>query len=254
MKTLSLLAGLLLLTIFTVSAQNETKPQALPEIKFDETSHDFGEIIEGGPAVFSFTFTNTGTAPLLIKSAKPSCGCTTPDWTKEPVAPGKTGFVKASFNSMGYAGRNFSKTITVTTNIPDGSGQDKIVILFISGKVQAKQVEIPQYPVKLSLLNYNFGPVKQGKTVKFTVKIINDGDSALVLKQVISSNPKIITKFSPAAVKKGGSIQVEFSFNTKGIEPKRLTEVITFVTNVPVNNTRQISSVGFMLTGEIVKK
>ena len=246
--------GIFFVTVFAASAQNETKPQATPEIKFDETSHDFGEVIEGNPAVYSFSFKNTGTAPLVIKSAKPSCGCTTPDWTKEPIAAGATGFVKASFNSMGYAGRNFSKTITVTTNIPDGSGQDKMVILFISGKVITKAVDVPQYPVKLSLQNYNFGQVKQGKPVKFSIMIINEGDSALTLKQVRSTNPQISTKFSPTAVKKGGSIMVEFTITTKGIDPKKINETITFLTNVPEANTKIISVTGFLVTGEIIKK
>ena len=254
MKTLTFLFSLIFLAVMSGNAQNENKPQGIPEIKFDETQHDFGEIIEGSPAEYSFTLHNTGKAPLLIKSAKPSCGCTTPDWTKEPIPPGGKGFVQARFNSMGYAGRSFSKTITVTTNVPDGSGQDKMVILFISGKVAAKQVEIPQYPAKLSLPSYNFGQVKQGKPVKWAVSILNDGDSSLILKQVKSANTNIVAKWAPTPVKKGGMIVIEFTMNTKGMVPNKITELITFVTNVPETYTKVISINGFMLTGEILKK
>jgi Protein of unknown function (DUF1573) len=86
---------------------------------WDAASFDFGKIKQGVPVTHEFTFTNTGKSPLIIVNAQPSCGCTTPDWTKTPVPPGGSGFIKATFNAA-VAGP-FNKTITVTANTKEGS-------------------------------------------------------------------------------------------------------------------------------------
>jgi hypothetical protein len=94
--------------------------QAEPEgpvaaVNFPTVEHDFGTIKEGQVVEYTYAFTNTSQVPLVIQDAKPSCGCTAPDWTKTPVAPGATGFVKAKFDSNNKSGLQ-NKTITVTAN------------------------------------------------------------------------------------------------------------------------------------------
>ncbi len=84
-------------------------------VAFKADVHDFGTIEEGPSADHVFVFTNTGKEPLIIQRVQPSCGCTTPDWTKEPIAPGKTGMIKASYGTQGRPG-HFEKTMTVFTN------------------------------------------------------------------------------------------------------------------------------------------
>lgn len=84
-------------------------------MKFKEDVHDFGTIAEGKPAEFEFRFRNTGKEPILISDVRPACSCTTPNWTKEPVLPGKTGVVKASYGTQGRPG-HFDKTVTVVSN------------------------------------------------------------------------------------------------------------------------------------------
>lgn len=84
-------------------------------IVFATETYDFGTLDEGPSADHVFTFTNTGKEPLVIQRVQASCGCTTPDWTKEPVAPGKTGMIKASYATQGRPGQ-FEKTMTVFTN------------------------------------------------------------------------------------------------------------------------------------------
>lgn len=90
----------------TAVAQNES-------IKWSKTSHDFGNIAQGPAAEVTFKFTNNGAVPVVIKTANPSCGCTTPTFTKTPVMPGETGEVKASYGTDGRPGY-FQKTVTVT--------------------------------------------------------------------------------------------------------------------------------------------
>jgi hypothetical protein len=82
---------------------------------FTEENHDFGKIKEGEKVVYEYKFKNTGSNPLKISNVKPSCGCTTPDWTKEEIAPGGQGFVKVEFDSKGKAGFQ-KKSVTVTMN------------------------------------------------------------------------------------------------------------------------------------------
>lgn len=99
-----------------VATPAEEKPTGpLPVIEFASLDHDFGTIKEGAKVTHTYTFTNTGEAPLIIQSAQPSCGCTAPDWSREPIPVGGKGFVKAEFDSNGKPGIN-NKTISVTAN------------------------------------------------------------------------------------------------------------------------------------------
>jgi hypothetical protein len=80
--------------------------------QWNETTHDFGKIPQGTPATCEFKITNKGNAALVITNTTGSCGCTVPEWSKDPIASKKTGFVKATFSAA--ASGPFSKTITVT--------------------------------------------------------------------------------------------------------------------------------------------
>lgn len=97
-------------------AEAKTKPEGpLPVAVFNEVEHDFGSINEGVVAEHTFTVKNTGEAPLVIEKASPSCGCTVPDWTKSPIPPGGSGFVKVKFDSKGKPGMQ-NKNVTVVAN------------------------------------------------------------------------------------------------------------------------------------------
>jgi len=112
---------------------------ATPEttIKFKTETHDFGTLQEGDPAEAEFVFTNTGKKPLIIQNVQPGCGCTTPFWSKDPVAPGKTGIIKASYGTKGRVGA-FNKNITVTST----AGTN---IIYIKGTVEkAPESSAPQ--------------------------------------------------------------------------------------------------------------
>lgn len=99
-----------------VTPEAEVKPDGpLPVMEIDQTEYDFGVIKEGDKVSHVYKIKNTGVAPLIIQDAKPSCGCTAPDWTKTPIPPGGEGFVKAEFDSNGKANAQ-NKTITVTAN------------------------------------------------------------------------------------------------------------------------------------------
>lgn len=106
----------------------ENKNQA--EIVFVEESHDFGTIKEGTLATKEFKFKNTGKEPLIITNASASCGCTTPEWPKEPIRPGATGVIKVVYNSQGRPGA-FQKSVTVQSN-----AKTSMKVLIIRGNVE----------------------------------------------------------------------------------------------------------------------
>lgn len=81
----------------------------------ENDAYDFGTVKEGEKVEHEFKFTNTGSAPLIISNVQASCGCTTPEYSKNPVAPGETGLVKVVFNSAGQLGKQH-KVITVSSN------------------------------------------------------------------------------------------------------------------------------------------
>ena len=86
-----------------------------PIIKFDTTYHNFGTLIQGEQVAFTFNFKNTGTSNLIIKDAYSTCGCTVPDYSKEPIIPGKEGKIEIIFNSEGKRGLQY-KTVTLKLN------------------------------------------------------------------------------------------------------------------------------------------
>ncbi|WP_185290244.1 DUF1573 domain-containing protein [Chryseobacterium lactis] len=83
-------------------------------IKWNSESIDVGKIPQGKPKIIRFEFTNTSSKPIIIENVAPSCGCTTADYTKEPILPGKKGFVEASYNAAAVG--PFMKTVNVTTS------------------------------------------------------------------------------------------------------------------------------------------
>ena len=92
----------------------------VPVIKFESTDHDFGNIKAGDKVNYTYKFTNAGTSDLIISDAKASCGCTVPNYTKEPVKPGGTGEVSVVFDSTGKSG-SVTKTVTLTLNTEKGN-------------------------------------------------------------------------------------------------------------------------------------
>lgn len=109
--------------------------QTTAEMKFDKTTHNFGTFSEESPVVTgTFTFTNIGDAPLVIHQAIASCGCTVPEYTKEPIMPGKKGTLKVTYNGTGKYPGHFKKSITLRTN-----AKTEIVRLYVEGDMTAKK-------------------------------------------------------------------------------------------------------------------
>lgn len=107
------------------SAERDAKVTQYPEITFEETEFDFGNIAKGTAVEHVFKFENTGNAPLVITNASSSCGCTVPTYPKnETIAPGESGEMLVKFNGSGNG--QVTKTVTVSANTEKGKEQIKI--------------------------------------------------------------------------------------------------------------------------------
>ena len=134
MKRFILSATFILSVVFFAMSQASSvevasgNPTAMAKFNWEKTTHNFGKIAQGKPVTIDFTFTNDGKTPLVISNVRGSCGCTVTKYTKEPIAPGKTGFVKATFNAAAMGA--FTKSVRVTANVEGGNET-----LFIKGEV-----------------------------------------------------------------------------------------------------------------------
>lgn len=118
-------------------AAQQAKPQAAkvngPILAFEKSTHDFGDIFQGDKVEQVFTFTNTGTEPLIITNIQVTCGCTAPEWPRNPIPPGGKGEIKIGFNSAGKIGRQ-NKTVTVISN----AANDENTISFVTNILDKK--------------------------------------------------------------------------------------------------------------------
>lgn len=91
----------------------------LPEFAFASEFHDFGQIQEGVKVEHFFEFENTGEAPLIISKAEGSCGCTVPDWPREPIQPGEKGRIRVEFDSANRGGRQDKQVKLYANTVPN---------------------------------------------------------------------------------------------------------------------------------------
>lgn len=131
-KLLSILAVTVAFMTLGLSASTKSGGAA---VNFAEKSHDFGTIQESnGPVACEFEFTNDGDAPLVILSASASCGCTRPEYPKQPIQPGKSAKIKVNYNPAGRPGE-FVKDVKLKTN----DRENRNVTLKITGTVIPKK-------------------------------------------------------------------------------------------------------------------
>ena len=219
-----LLTICLLAFAFSASAQGV--------MKFETDNHDFGNVAEGTMATHEFKFKNTGNQPIVIANVQASCGCTTPDWTKTPVLPGKSGIIKAMYSSAGRPGV-FNKTVTVTSNATEASQ-----VLTIKGSVLTKeQIKPTLTPAQLAKsphlvldrASHDFGKMEVGQqpAARFTVR--NTGKSELVLGALNANCYCVGYKNSPTPIAPGQSQVIELLYTQRQLG--QVSDVVTISSN-----------------------
>jgi len=159
-----------------IGAQNPGNSRKGPEIIFEQTKHDFGKVEESiHYAIHRFPFTNSGTAPLYIQQVHTSCGCTTPDWTRDSIPPGGKGFIEARFETNNRIG-SFQKSITVYSNAISAP----LVHLDIEGEVTKPRVDpnaaaIPDMgKMSFSAPSFSFLELFDNQQDSQTIRITNE--------------------------------------------------------------------------------
>ena len=205
---------------------------------FDKLVHDFGDVsMEDGPLTCTFTVTNKGTEPLVVFEVVSSCGCTDVTWTREPLQPGKSGTISATFkNEDGPF--PFDKTLTVYV-----SGQRKPIILRLRGTVHEKKKSLSElYGAQklgdfgLKARSYKAGVLKQGLTVSETATVANLGKKPLKVEFTEVSD-HLSLSVSPNPIPAGSTATLVFTIEAApGLYGKQTYSA------VPVLNGRKASA------------
>lgn len=179
-------------------------------VRFDKTIHDFGDLTVGqGEQSCTFTVTNISAKPAVIYNVVSSCGCTRVKWTREPVLPGKSGTISATYtNDEGpYP---FDKTLTVYI-----SGVKKPVILRLRGIVHAKKLSLNElYPERRGALalrksSFQLGNLSQGGQKSDGVTVANVGNSPVRIS-FTKVSPGLSVSVSPNPIPAGATAKMTY--------------------------------------------
>lgn len=203
---------LFLLILFPVFS----KAQDQQLLEFESTTHDFGTIKEEDGAVeHDFTFVNKSGKPIVIRSVRASCGCTTPDWTRDTIAVDGTGFVRARYNTRNRPG-TFNKNLTVYINLNGMPYR-----LYIKGKVlpRVKTIE-EELPTSMGALRtrhkvFNMGKINSNQNAATRVfPVYNQGDSDLIFMDY-QAPEYIDVKFSTDTLKTKSKGNIQLIYNAE---------------------------------------
>lgn len=223
--------------LFTVSGliaqQNNAK------INFKTPKYSYGAIKEDdGIAYHEFEFSNTGQDPLIIQRVSSSCGCTAPEWPKEPIAPGKSGKVKIGFNPRNMSGP-FSKTISVYSN-----ATPNVVVLQITGEVipHIKTVDeiylIPVGDLRFEKNHFAMGRMFLDQTYSQTLKFLNKGANPVKVTANTKGLEHIKVTIEPQTVKPNefGSIVLNYDPKIRNDWGFVVDRFVLSLNDSPINN------------------
>ncbi len=205
------LLSILLFLACVPAFSQQSKP-----LMFREELFDFGNVKEdGGPVTHEFVFTNGTNRTIKILSVQASCGCTTPDWSRDAVEPGKTGFIQASYNPKGRPGY-FNKTLTVTSDADTNP-----IVLQIKGNVSNEGVGSEadfigsngSWRTKVNLFNMGTVYHRDEPTVR-DFQFMNSGAKAVTVKSVVAP-PYIKVDVTPKTLAPGQKGNIKLIYNGK---------------------------------------
>lgn len=240
---LMILSCLLALFVFG-NAQDQS------DLEFNELTHEFGTVDKGDPTEFTFTFKNTTEAPVTLSRVKASCGCTTPDWTRDAIAPGASGEIKVKYNSNRIG--PFTKSITVTYD-----DTKKPVVLYIKGEVKGT-VEPPKPRINYSQtkgglafdkVNAYAGTVDSDKSQSMTFNVKNISPIKIDFTDKIESSEKFDISISQTELTPGQTAIVTVKVNGEKFEKGgTFNETISLFTNEEIDGQKD-----FVISGRINK-
>ncbi|MEQ8476342.1 DUF1573 domain-containing protein [Fulvivirga sp.] len=204
----------LILALIVFSSFTSTlEAQQVEPISFSEKSFDFGKVKEiDGPVTHEFNFTNNSQEPIRILNVKASCGCTTPAWTRDSIAPGNTGYIQAQYNPRNRPGV-FNKSLTITTSLGE------TLRLYIRGEVEPKILTVEEKlrtemgGIRMKYPSVNLGKVYMNKpaaVMKYEVYNQTDGDITFSDEYVAPEHIKISFEPKTLSSKAIGNLVVTY--------------------------------------------
>jgi hypothetical protein len=198
------------LVIFGINARSQV---ATTKMQLSASEHDFGKFKEeAGRQTFDFIITNTGTEPLVIQNVVASCGCTTPDWTKQPIPAGATGKVTAIYDPKDRPGP-FNKTLSVYTNT-----KPEVSVLVIKGEVIPHEKTVEELftfavgAIRFESNHMAFTNVKKNEKKIRVMQLINTS-AAPVKVEFDALPPHLTLKCNPETLKPGQKGMVEGTYD-----------------------------------------
>ena len=216
MKRTLLYLSALLLSLTSLMAQDKYYKEA-DVIRFDKKVHDFGDVlIAEGPVSCIFTFTNIGNQPIVVQNVISSCGCTTPEWTREPVRPGATGTIQATY-SNDQGPYPFDKTLTVYVGV-GSSSLERPVLLRLRGVSHEQKKDLDELftmhigPLGLRKVETSIGYVDQGVVKSDQMQVANLSKKEL---EVVSLNatPGLTITVSPNPIPARSMARLTYTVN-----------------------------------------
>lgn len=236
----ALSALLLLLLVPAAAAQSA--------LDFAATTYDFGEIPEGEIATTTFSFSNTSAEAVQLVEVRPSCGCTAPDWSRDPVEPGASGSITIAYDSEGRPG-TFSRDILVRAD--GASGVLEPVTLTITGRVTVADLAggAQQGSLVFDDDAYDFGVVSPGRVVH-TFLVQNKGDRPVRLTEalVYGGAADVLLPETPLFV--GDLREVHVAVDTNGVTRDAFDIAIVLDTTDETQPRKSLRLTGQMATGE----
>ncbi|HKZ37206.1 MAG TPA: DUF1573 domain-containing protein [Chryseolinea sp.] len=233
-----------LIAVFCFLWSTSVSAQVAKPLQFREEIFDFGSVKEqGGSVIHEFKFVNNSTRHIKILTVQASCGCTTPDWSKEAIAPGKSGFIQASFNPLGRPGY-FNKSLTVTTDFDANP-----IMLQIKGQVAVEgetgntDFQATNGSWKLKSGSFNMGKVyiKNEFTIR-DFQVLNGGTKPVTFsgKSVGPAYIKVDVQPKTLAPGEKGNIKISYNGKMKGMYGFQSDNVEIF-TDDEQNSTKSFS-------------
>lgn len=219
----SIIVALIFFTIIGAFAQGK--------IEFEKNTHDFGVVEEGATPTYLFYFKNIGDDTVRLSSVKPSCGCTSPFWSKDPIAPGDTGSIKVVYNSKGRPGP-FNKAVNVVSN-----AENEHIVVHIRGIVN-KAEEKPVYTaeqlanspkININKTNHNFGKIEKNKNKSYSFVVSNTGKDPLKINNVQAGCKCVTFKISKEEIPTGESATLELTYFPRSLGDVK--EIVTIFSN-----------------------
>lgn len=203
---------------------------AQAKIEFIEKTHDFGRVEEGQQATYVFSFKNIGNDTLQLQSVRPSCGCTSPYWAKDPVLPGMTGEIKVQYNSKGRPGA-FNKSVNIISNSAEPNAQLKIRGVVVKPLQTDSLVNSPVIQIKTT--TYRLGEIEEKQKESFTVIIQNTGKSPLIIKKAQAGLSWFYLTKTDITIAPGQSKEITINMNP--IQEGKINAIVLIESNDPVS-------------------